>query len=31
MKMTAGAWIGIIGGFIGFAVGVGAVLLTTGT
>lgn len=31
MKMNAGAWIGIIGGIIGFAAGIIAVLSTTGS
>ena len=31
MKMNAGAWIGIIGGFIGLAVGIGAVMMTAGS
>lgn len=31
LKMNAGVWIGIIGGIIGLAVGVGAVMATTGS
>ncbi|MBL7749218.1 MAG: hypothetical protein JNM19_17400 [Chitinophagaceae bacterium] len=31
MKMNAGAWIGIVGGIIGLAVGIGAVVATAGS